>query len=69
MLAPYVMLLVWANPLRGQVGGGWALEIETFWPCNVHEGIRNISMRGFMALDVDRLDLRIAHILNMEQKN
>jgi hypothetical protein len=28
--APYVMLLMWANPLRGQVGGGWALEIETF---------------------------------------
>jgi hypothetical protein len=28
--APYVMLLMWANPLRGQMGGGWALEIETF---------------------------------------
>ncbi len=23
--APYVMLLMQANPLRGQVGGGWAL--------------------------------------------
>jgi hypothetical protein len=29
--APYIMLLMPANPLRGQVGGGWALEIETFW--------------------------------------
>jgi hypothetical protein len=29
--APYVMLLMQANPLRGHVGGGWALEIETFW--------------------------------------
>jgi hypothetical protein len=28
--APYVMLLMLANPLRGQMGGGWALEIETF---------------------------------------
>ncbi len=29
--APYVMLLTRAYPLRGkQVGGGWALEIETF---------------------------------------
>jgi hypothetical protein len=28
--APYVMLLMQANPLRGHVGGGWALEIETF---------------------------------------
>jgi hypothetical protein len=28
--------VVWApkspsDPLRGQVGGGWALEIESFW--------------------------------------
>jgi hypothetical protein len=28
--APYVMPLMRANPLQGQVGGGWALEIETF---------------------------------------
>jgi hypothetical protein len=26
----YVMLLIWANPLLGQVGGGWALGISTF---------------------------------------
>jgi hypothetical protein len=25
-----VMFLMQANPLRGQVAGGWALEIETF---------------------------------------
>jgi hypothetical protein len=29
-LAPYVMVLMRAYPLGGQVGGGWALEIETF---------------------------------------
>jgi hypothetical protein len=29
--APYVMLSMRANPLRVQVGGGWALEIETFF--------------------------------------
>jgi hypothetical protein len=28
--APYVMVLMQADPLRGKVGGGWALEIETF---------------------------------------
>ncbi len=28
--APYVMLLMRADKLQGQVGGGWALEIETF---------------------------------------
>jgi hypothetical protein len=26
--APYVMFLMRADPLRGQVGGGWVLEIE-----------------------------------------
>ncbi len=30
-MAPYVMLLMRTNPLRGQQGGGWAQEIETFW--------------------------------------
>ncbi len=29
-MASYVMPMMRANPLRGQVGGGWALEIETF---------------------------------------
>jgi hypothetical protein len=24
--APYVMVLIRADPIRGQVGGGWALE-------------------------------------------
>jgi hypothetical protein len=28
--APCVMFLMRADTLRGQVGGGWALEIETF---------------------------------------
>ncbi len=28
--AQYVMILVRADPLRGQVEGGWALVIETF---------------------------------------
>jgi hypothetical protein len=29
--APYVILLMRENPLQGQVGGGWALEIKTFF--------------------------------------
>ncbi len=28
--APCVMFLMWADTLRGQVGGGWALEMESF---------------------------------------
>ncbi len=31
LYGPYVMLLRRADTLRGQVGGGWAVEIETFW--------------------------------------
>jgi len=35
------MLLMRANPLRGQVGGGWALEIETFLgPVKWHQAVR-----------------------------
>jgi hypothetical protein len=30
LYGPVVMLLMRATPLRGQVGGGWNLEIETF---------------------------------------
>ncbi len=29
--APFIMFWMRAYPLRGQVGGGWALEIEGFW--------------------------------------
>jgi hypothetical protein len=37
MIYVYVMFLMRANPLRGQVGWGWALEMDTFlgpviWP-------------------------------------
>ncbi len=41
--APYVMLLMRADPLREQVGGGWALEIETFWgPMKWHRAVRQV---------------------------
>ncbi len=29
-MAPFVMFLMRADTLRGQVGGGWALEMESF---------------------------------------
>ncbi len=29
-MAPDIMLLMRGNPIGGQVGGGWALEIENF---------------------------------------
>jgi hypothetical protein len=41
--APYVMLLMRAKPLRRQVGGGWALEIETFLgPVKWHRVVRRV---------------------------
>ena len=37
------MFLMRANPLRRQVGGGWALEIESFLgPVKWHRAIKNI---------------------------
>ncbi len=41
--APYVMFWMHADPLRGQVGGGWALEIETFLgPVKCHRAVRRV---------------------------
>ncbi len=38
------MLLMRANPLRGQAGGVWALEIETFLgPVKWHPAVRRVS--------------------------
>ncbi len=43
--APYVMLLMQANPLRRQVGGAWALEIETsFVPVKWHRAVRRLPV-------------------------
>jgi|LakMenEpi03Aug12_release.lakeMendotaPanAssembly.Ray.scaffolds.fasta_scaffold1501617_1 hypothetical protein len=41
--ATYIMFLLRANPLRGQVGGGWDLEVETFLgPVKWHRAIRRV---------------------------
>jgi hypothetical protein len=40
--APYVMVLMRADPILGQVGGGWALEIETFGPVKWHRAVRRV---------------------------
>jgi hypothetical protein len=51
--APCVMLLMRANPLRGQVGGGWALEIETFFgPMKWHRAIRRVPFREFKKVEI-----------------
>jgi len=41
--ALYVMLLMRENTLRGQVGGGGALEIKTFWgPVKWHRAVERV---------------------------
>jgi hypothetical protein len=41
--APYIMFWMRAYPLRGQVGGGWALEFESFLgPVKWHRADRRV---------------------------
>jgi hypothetical protein len=41
--APCVMVFRRADPLRGQLGGGWALEIEIFLgPEKWHQTVRQV---------------------------
>jgi hypothetical protein len=42
--ATFLMSLMRANPLWGQVGGGWAMEIETFLgPVEWHRAVRQVA--------------------------
>ncbi len=44
--ASYVMVLMRADPLQGQVGRGWALEIETFLgPVTWHRAVKRVQLR------------------------
>jgi hypothetical protein len=44
--APCVMFLMRADALRGQVGGGWALEIVSFLgPVKCHRADRRVPFR------------------------
>jgi hypothetical protein len=36
------MFLMRADPLRGQVRGGWSLEIESFWVLMCHRADRGV---------------------------
>jgi hypothetical protein len=42
-MALYVMLLMWANSLLGQVGGVWALEISTFLGPKFHRAQKSLD--------------------------
>jgi hypothetical protein len=43
------MFLMCADPLRGQVGGGWALEIETFLsPVKWHRANRRVPFGALL---------------------
>jgi hypothetical protein len=46
--APCIMFWMRAYPLRGQVGGGWALEIKSFLgPVKWHRADRRVPFRKF----------------------
>ena len=66
-MAPYVMFLMRADPLRGQVGGSWALEIESFLgPVKGHRADRRVS---FGAQKTRVMDLQASKIITyMEYK-
>ncbi len=50
--APFVMFLMRADLLWGQVGGGWALEIESFLgPVKWHGADRRVQF-GVHAMDL-----------------
>ncbi len=50
--ASYVMLLIQAIPLLGQVGEGWALEIKTFMgPVKWHRAVRRVAFGAPKSLD------------------
>jgi hypothetical protein len=47
LYVPYVILLMRATPLRGQVREGWALEIKTFLgPVKCHRAVRRVPLRA-----------------------
>jgi hypothetical protein len=53
-MALYVMLLMQANPLEGQQGGGWALEIETFLgSVKWHRAVRPVPFGAQKSRDPD----------------
>jgi hypothetical protein len=55
--APYVILLMRADTLRGQVGGGWALEIKTFGPlgkCHIFGTQKGRDLQGPTPFDLPK---------------
>ncbi len=45
--ATHVIFLMRLDPLRGQVAGGWALEIDTFLgPMKLHRAVRRVLFRA-----------------------
>jgi hypothetical protein len=53
--APYVLVLIQADPLRGQVGGVWALEIEIFFgPVKRHRAVGRVPFGAQNLLEINR---------------
>jgi hypothetical protein len=53
-----LLVLMRADPIRGQVGGGWALEIETFvGPVKWHRAVRQVLFGAQKSRDFQGLNL------------
>jgi hypothetical protein len=54
-----------AGSIRGQVGGGWALEIETFLgPVKWHRADRRVPFWAPKSRDIEILNEQNSHISN-----
>jgi hypothetical protein len=50
-----IMFWMRAYPLLGQVGGGWALEFESFWgPVKWHRADRRVPFRSNQSICVSK---------------
>jgi hypothetical protein len=55
-----------AHPLRGQVEGGWALDVESFLgPVKLHRADRRVPFRAQKTWDFQGHPLPLAQVMDM----
>jgi hypothetical protein len=55
LCGPVRNVLMQADPIRGQVGGGWALDIDTFFgPLKKHRAVRRVPFGAQNLLEINR---------------
>jgi hypothetical protein len=66
-MAPYIMPLIRENPLRREVGGGWALEINTFLgTVKWQQAVRRVTFRAQKSQNLQGpTPLPLAQVMNL----